>query len=162
MRSVLFCVAIACMAAGCGNERVVYKPSLPPNGGVQNDPAAKPKWSPPAEKPQIVEKVGKEDLSAFYIPMFPGAKVEKDLTYATKAGDEHVKTIQVTLDAVGSVSEITEWYSKQIKPDNAFIVGSEGGALDGTTPTGYKVRISILKIESKSIIAITVEDTRKK
>jgi hypothetical protein len=165
MRNILLGLGLVCVIAGCGEkERIVYEPRpvAPADTASRKTPDPKPKWSPPAVKPDYVQKVGAVDLSPFAIPVYPGATIEKDLVHAEKPGKAGTKTIQVTLDAFGSVSEITDWYSKQIKPENAYVVGAEGGALDGTTTAGYKIRISIVKIESKTVIAATVEDTRRK
>ena len=153
MRKILTGVALVCLIGGCQREQQTYRP--------RPDNPANPGSQQPNVKADMVTKVGKVDMSSYGIPIFPGAKVQQDLTFATKAPPERTRTIQVTLEAFGSPSEITEWYSKQIKAQNAYLVGGEGGALDGTTSTGRPVRISIMKIEEKTIIAVTVEDTRK-
>lgn len=166
MRRILIGGLASLLVAGCSQETVYrphfQSPSAPATKApVPSPPTASPPSDAPPEKAQIVEKLGDIDVAGYGIPIYPGATIKQDSSFAYQAGSKGDKQTMVTMESFADVPTITRWYRQQIKNSKAYALG-ELGTLDGVTVTNHPIKISIAKVESKSVIDITVAENPKK
>lgn len=164
MKTLLWTVILLTLCGCANDETTTYRPHFGPEEAKKETPAA-PKTAiqddTPRPKSPIVEKVGDVDYAAYGIPIYPGAEIKVDSSLAFKPKKDGPKEIQVTLESIDTVPEIAVWYRDRIKAAHA-LSSSDLGTLQGTTDTGYDVRISIAKVDTKSMIVITIAESQKK
>ena len=155
MRGAWLAILTACAIGGCSNEGTVASPregqTPSPAMGNQSE----------GQHSDIVEKVGTTDYTQYGIPIYPGAKIDEGASLATREQKGAEQQVQVTLDSTGDVPSIANCYKDQIKASNA-LSSIDLATLAGTTQTGYGVSITVAKVDTKSVISITVDQSSKK
>jgi hypothetical protein len=169
MRRLLIAASVLVVALGCASDEVVYHPHFGPED-LKVAPKSSatpanvvPETSPPSA---IVEKIGNVDYGSYGIPLYPGAKLNAKSNIAFKSGKSGARTIQVTLDSQDAPEVITRWYKDQVKAEHAYVMSDKTvgslGTIEGTTRSGYPIKISVAKIDTDTVIDITVDDIPNK
>src|SRR5579862_1770364 len=152
------CLSILALGAlgGCSDE-ATYHPHAQPSA---LDPQAPKKGIEPGSA-DVVAKVDDVDCTPYAVPIYPGAKV-LGASEVEKQEAGSGKELHITFESYDQVSPISEWYRDRINPTSAYVIKDELGTLEGKTSTGYGVKISVAKVDAKSAIAVTVDETQKK
>lgn len=153
MRKLLLLPLLGFVLADCGRDEVTYRPHFDPKA-VKQEPKKEESTHPkrdPNEHVDIVEKVGDVDLAKYGIPMSPGSKVKENRPVEVKPG----QPIQVTLESYDRVLQVADWYKTRIEATDA-VGDPQLASLKGTTLTNYPIEISIVDIEGKVTISLTV------
>jgi hypothetical protein len=158
MRKVFFgCLVL--VLAGCGRDEITYRPHFdrtqaPP---AKAEPAAAKPKRDPNEKISILEKVEDVDVRKYGIPTSPGAMLADGQKWSI--GPD--KKVLITLQSYDSVRSAAEWYKTRIEATEA-VGDSTFASLKGTTTTNYPLEMTVLDVEGKLMISITVDTKSNK